>query len=133
MARKKHIEVAHLWIQQEGAKERIKVHYMNTENQAADIFTKSLSRPLFEEQSKSCLHQQSFFGLCFNVDVRNLTLPPRNLSLSGFSLHPSVLSPYNTHFKLSLEDFFSCFGSVFLCSSVNRLLSCQEGKMTISC
>ena len=38
----KHIEVAHLWIQQEVAKERIKVHYVNTENQAADIFTKRL-------------------------------------------------------------------------------------------
>jgi len=52
IARKKHIEVAHLWIQQEVAKERIKVHYVNTENQAADIFTKSLARPLFQKFQK---------------------------------------------------------------------------------
>ena len=52
IARTKHIEVAHLWIQQEVAKERIKVHYVNTENQAADIFTKSLARPLFEKFKK---------------------------------------------------------------------------------
>jgi len=45
----KHIEVAHLWIQQEVAKERIKVHCVNTENQAADIFTRSLARRLFEK------------------------------------------------------------------------------------
>jgi hypothetical protein len=49
IARTKHIEVAHLWIQQEVAKESIKVHYVNTENQAADIFNKSLARPLFEK------------------------------------------------------------------------------------
>jgi hypothetical protein len=49
IARTKHIEVAHLWIQQEVAKERIKVHYVNTKNQAADIFTKSLARQLFEK------------------------------------------------------------------------------------
>jgi hypothetical protein len=48
IARTKHNEVAHLWIQQEVAKERMKVHYVNTENQAADIFAKSLARPLFE-------------------------------------------------------------------------------------
>jgi hypothetical protein len=52
IARTKHIEVAHLWIQQEVAKERIKVHYVNTGNQAADIFTKSLARPLFEKFKK---------------------------------------------------------------------------------
>jgi hypothetical protein len=52
IARTKHIKVAHLWIQQEVAKERIKVHYVNTENQAADIFTKSLARPLFEKFKK---------------------------------------------------------------------------------
>jgi hypothetical protein len=52
MERTKHIEVGHLWIQQEVAKERIKVHYVNTENQAADIFTKSLARPLFEKFKK---------------------------------------------------------------------------------
>jgi hypothetical protein len=33
-------------------KERIKVHHMNTENQAADIFTKSLAWPLFERFKK---------------------------------------------------------------------------------
>jgi hypothetical protein len=49
IARTKHIEVAHLWIQQEVAKKRIKVHHVNSENQAADIFTKSLARPLFEK------------------------------------------------------------------------------------
>ena len=48
ITRTRHIEVAHLWIQQEVAKERMKVHYVNTENQAADIFAKSLARPLFE-------------------------------------------------------------------------------------
>ena len=47
-----HIEVAHLWIQQEVAKERIKVHYVNAENQAADIFTKSLAWPLFKNLRK---------------------------------------------------------------------------------
>jgi len=52
IARTKHIKVAHLWIQQEVAKERIKVHYVNFENQAADIFTKSLARPLFEKFRK---------------------------------------------------------------------------------
>ena len=52
MARTKHIEVAHLWIQQEVAKERIKVHYVHTENQAADILIKSLARPLFEKCKK---------------------------------------------------------------------------------
>jgi hypothetical protein len=49
IARTKHIEVAHLWIQQKVAKERIKFHYVNTGNQAADIFAKSLARPLFEK------------------------------------------------------------------------------------
>ena len=49
IVRIKSIEVAHLWIQEEVAKERIKVHYVNTENQAADIFTKSLARTLFEK------------------------------------------------------------------------------------
>jgi hypothetical protein len=48
IARTKHIEDAHLWIEQELAKERIKVHYVNTENQAADVLTKSLARPLFK-------------------------------------------------------------------------------------
>jgi len=52
IARTMHIEVVHLWIQQEVAKERIKVHSVNTENQAADIFTKSLARPLFEKFKK---------------------------------------------------------------------------------
>jgi len=52
IARTKHIEVAHLWIQHEVAKERIKVHNANTENQAADIFTKSLALPLFEKFKK---------------------------------------------------------------------------------
>ena len=52
IARTKHIEVAHLWIQQEVAKERIKVHYVNTENQAADICTKSLARQFFEKFKK---------------------------------------------------------------------------------
>jgi hypothetical protein len=52
IARTKHIEVAHLWIQQEVAKESIKVHYVNTENQAADILTKSLARPLSEKFEK---------------------------------------------------------------------------------
>jgi hypothetical protein len=52
IARTKHIEVAHLWIQQEVAKERIKVHYVNSENQAADTFTKSLARLLFEKFKK---------------------------------------------------------------------------------
>jgi hypothetical protein len=52
ITRTKLIEVAHLWIQQEVTKERIKVHYVNTENQAADIFTKSLARPLFEKFKK---------------------------------------------------------------------------------
>ena len=52
IARTKHIQVAHLGIQQEVAKEKIKVHYMNTENQGADIFTKSLARPLFEKFKK---------------------------------------------------------------------------------
>jgi hypothetical protein len=52
IARKKHIEVAHLWIQQEVAKERIKVHYVNSENQAGDTFTKSLARLLFEKFKK---------------------------------------------------------------------------------
>jgi hypothetical protein len=36
IARTKHIEVAHLCIQQEVAEERIKFHYVNTENQTAD-------------------------------------------------------------------------------------------------
>jgi hypothetical protein len=53
IARTKHIEVAHLWFQQEVAKKGIKVHYANTENQAADIFTKSLARPLFVEFKKT--------------------------------------------------------------------------------
>jgi len=52
IAQTKHIEVAHLWIQQEVAKERIKVHYVNTENQAADIFTKTLVRPVSEKFKK---------------------------------------------------------------------------------
>jgi hypothetical protein len=39
-----HIGVAHLWIQQEVSKERIKVHNVNSENQAAAIFTKTLAR-----------------------------------------------------------------------------------------
>jgi hypothetical protein len=52
IAQTKHIDVAHLWIQQEVAKERIKVHFVNTENQAADIFTKSLARSLFEKFKK---------------------------------------------------------------------------------
>jgi hypothetical protein len=52
IAQTKHIAVAHFWIQQEVAKERIKVHYVNTENQAADIFTKSLVRPLFKKFKK---------------------------------------------------------------------------------
>jgi hypothetical protein len=52
IARTKAIEVAHLWIQQEVSIERIKVHYVNTENQVADIFTKSLARPLFEKFKK---------------------------------------------------------------------------------
>jgi hypothetical protein len=52
IARTKHIEVAHLWIQQEVAKERIKVHYVKSENQAADIFTKSLARSLLEKVKK---------------------------------------------------------------------------------
>ena len=52
IARTKHIEVAHLWIQQEVTKERIKVHYVNTENQSSGIFTKSLARPLFEKFKK---------------------------------------------------------------------------------
>jgi hypothetical protein len=52
IARKTHIEVAHLWIQQEVTKERIKVHYVNTENQSSGIFTKSLARPLFEKFKK---------------------------------------------------------------------------------
>jgi hypothetical protein len=52
IARTKHIEVAHLWIQQEVAKERIQVHYVNTENQADDILTKSLVRLLFENCKK---------------------------------------------------------------------------------
>jgi len=34
------------------AKERIKVNYVNTENQAADIFTTSLAWPLFEQCKK---------------------------------------------------------------------------------
>ena len=42
ITRTRHIEVAHLWIQQEFAKERIKVHCVNTENPAADIFTEVL-------------------------------------------------------------------------------------------
>ena len=48
----KHVEVAHLWIQQELGKEIIKVHCVKTENQAADIFTKSLVRPLFKKFKK---------------------------------------------------------------------------------
>ena len=52
IARTMHIEVVHLWIQQEVAKERIKVHSVNTENQAADIFTKSLARLLLEKFKK---------------------------------------------------------------------------------
>jgi len=52
IARTKHIEVVHLWIQSEVAKERIKAHYVNTENQEPDIFTKSLARPLFEKFKK---------------------------------------------------------------------------------
>ena len=44
IARTKNIEVAHLLIQQEVGKERIKVHYVNTDNQPGDIFTKSLGR-----------------------------------------------------------------------------------------
>ena len=52
IARRRHIEVAHLWIQAEVAKERIKVHYVRTGNQAADIFTKSLAWPLFEKFKK---------------------------------------------------------------------------------
>jgi hypothetical protein len=52
ISRTKHIEVAHLWIKQEDAKKRIKVYYVNTENQAADIFTNSLARPLFENLRK---------------------------------------------------------------------------------
>jgi len=52
IARTKHIDAAHLWIQQEVAKERIKVHYVNTEDQAADILTKSLARLLFKKFKK---------------------------------------------------------------------------------
>jgi hypothetical protein len=52
IARTKNIEVAHLWIQQEVAKERIKVHYVRTENQAANIFTKSLAGLLFKNLRK---------------------------------------------------------------------------------
>jgi hypothetical protein len=47
-----HIEVAHFWIQQEVVKERIKVHYVKTENQAVDMFAKSLARSLFENFKK---------------------------------------------------------------------------------
>jgi hypothetical protein len=53
IARTKHIEVAHLGIQQEVAKERIEAHYVNTENQAANLFTKSLARPLFGKLKKT--------------------------------------------------------------------------------
>jgi hypothetical protein len=49
---KKHIEVANLWIQQQVAKETIKVHYVNTEDRAADISTKSLARALFQKFKK---------------------------------------------------------------------------------
>ena len=52
IARTKYIEVAHLWILQEVARERIKVHYVSTENQAADVFIQSLARPLFEKFEK---------------------------------------------------------------------------------
>jgi hypothetical protein len=52
IARTKHIEVAHLWIQQEVAKERIIVHYVNIEKQSADIFTKSLVWPLLGKFKK---------------------------------------------------------------------------------
>ena len=45
----KHVEVSHLWIQQEVAEERIKDRYVNTKNQVAHIFTKSLALPLFEK------------------------------------------------------------------------------------
>jgi hypothetical protein len=44
--------VAHLWIQQEVAKERMKVYFVNTEKQAADIFTKSLAMSLLEKFKK---------------------------------------------------------------------------------
>ena len=53
ITRTKHIEVAHHWIHQEVAKERIKVHYVNTENQVAETLSKSLARPLFEKVKKT--------------------------------------------------------------------------------
>ena len=78
IARTKHIDVAHLWIQQEVAKERIKVHYVNTEDQAADIFTKSLGWELCEKlkqrlgmiSSKNMWPIISFFCLTHSKSVR---------------------------------------------------------------
>jgi hypothetical protein len=52
IARTKHIDVVHLWIQQEIVREIITVHWVNTEDPAAYIFTRSLARPLFEKFKK---------------------------------------------------------------------------------
>ena len=52
IARTKHIDVGHLWIQEVVAEERIKVHYVNSDDQGADIFNKTLVRALFEKFEK---------------------------------------------------------------------------------
>jgi hypothetical protein len=53
ITRTKHMEVAHHWIKEEVAKERIKVHNVNTENQVPETFSTSLARPLFEKFKKT--------------------------------------------------------------------------------
>jgi len=52
IARTKHIEVAHSLDSTRNCQKRIKFHYVNTENQAADILTKNVVKPLFEKFKK---------------------------------------------------------------------------------
>jgi len=42
-ARTKHTDVAHFCIQKEAARQIVQVHYVYTQDQAGDIFTKSLA------------------------------------------------------------------------------------------
>ena len=97
--RTKHIDVRFHFIREQIKKQVVRVEYVKTNDQAADIFTKALSKPLFEK-GKQMLGMKNLRDLKLREDVGNSNSQVSN----PHSTNPHNINPKHSGKKMREKD-----------------------------